>query len=109
VDEMVLVSNDEICAAIKDVYDDRRCILEPAGALAVAGLKRYANAARGRGRHFVAIASGANLDFHRLHHVSERAASYEQREALHSAARERLSGGALTACLSTVSTSALGG
>ncbi len=82
VDEVLLVSTDEICAAIQDVYEDTRAILEPAGALAVAGLKRYAAAQRGQPATFVAVNSGANLNFDRLRHIAERAAVGEQREAL---------------------------
>jgi threonine dehydratase len=66
VDEMVIVSNDEICAAIKDIFEDRRMILEPAGALAYAGLKRYAEQKRLKNKNLVAIASGANVNFDRL-------------------------------------------
>jgi threonine dehydratase len=82
VDEVVLVSTDEICAAIKDIYDDTRSIVEPAGALAVAGLKKYVSGERITGRHLVAVNSGANLNFDRLRHVAERAEVGEQREAL---------------------------
>jgi threonine dehydratase len=82
VDDMVIVSNDEICAAIKDIFEDRRSILEPAGALAYAGLKRYAGKKRLRDRHLVAIASGANVNFDRLRHVAERAEIGERREAI---------------------------
>jgi threonine dehydratase len=81
VDEVVRVTNDEICAAIKDVFDDTRSVMEPAGALAVAGLKRWA-AREGRGRRLVAILSGANLNFDRLRFVAERAEVGEAREAL---------------------------
>lgn len=83
VDECVVVSNDAICAAIKDVFEDRRAILEPAGALAVAGLKAYA-AKHGAG-HYLAIACGANLNFDSLRHVSERAEIGERREAVFAA------------------------
>lgn len=82
VDEMVVVTNDEICAAIKDIFEDRRSILEPAGALAFAGLKRYVERNRLRDKHLVAIASGANVNFDRLRHVAERAEIGEQRECL---------------------------
>jgi threonine dehydratase len=82
VDEMIVVSNDEICAAIKDVFEDRRMILEPAGALAYAGLKRYAEQKRLKNKNLVAIASGANVNFDRLRHVAERAEIGERREAL---------------------------
>ena len=82
VDEVVLVSTDEICAAIKDIFEDTRSIAEPAGALAVAGLKRYAEregAAEGR---FAAVVSGANVNFDRLRHIAQRAQLGEQREML---------------------------
>ncbi|MGC1953767.1 MAG: threonine ammonia-lyase, biosynthetic [Gammaproteobacteria bacterium] len=84
VDEVVLVSTDEICAAIKDIFDETRSIAEPAGALAVAGLKRYVHRSRGQLRNntFVAIDSGANVNFDRLRHIAERAEIGEQREAL---------------------------
>src|SRR3989344_2464214 len=80
VDEMVVVSNDEICAAIKDIFEDRRSILEPAGALAYAGLKRYAEQKRLKNKNLIAIASGANVNFDRLRHVAERAEIGERRE-----------------------------
>jgi threonine dehydratase len=82
VDDMVTVSNDEICAAIKDIFEDRRSILEPAGALSFAGLKRYAEISRWRNRRLIAVASGANVNFDRLRHVAERAETGERREAL---------------------------
>jgi threonine dehydratase len=83
VDDVVLVSSDEICAAIKDIFDETRVVAEPAGALAVAGLKRYL--AEGRALpegNLVAIQSGANVNFDRLRHVAERAELGERREAL---------------------------
>jgi threonine dehydratase len=82
VDEMVLVDNDAICAAIKDVFEDTRAILEPAGALAVAGAKAYAALHKLRDKDLVAIASGANINFDRLRFVAERAELGEQREAV---------------------------
>jgi threonine dehydratase len=82
VDDVILVSTDEICAAIKDIYDDCRAILEPAGALAIAGLKRYVDENGVQGKSLVAINSGANMNFDRLRHVAERAQIGEQREAL---------------------------
>lgn len=82
VDEVVLVSTDEICAAIKDIFDDTRGIAEPAGALGVAGLKRYAQREGLSGEHLIAIESGANINFDRLRHVAERAELGERREAL---------------------------
>ena len=82
VDEVVLVSTDEICAAIKDIYDDTRSVAEPAGALGVAGLKRYVEREGTHGQNFVAIESGANVNFDRLRHIAERAELGEQREVL---------------------------
>jgi threonine dehydratase len=82
VDEIVLVDTDEICAAIKDVFQDTRSILEPAGALAIAGCKRYVERKRLRDETLVAIASGANMNFDRLRFVAEAAELGEHREAL---------------------------
>ena len=82
VDEVVTVGIDEICAAIRDVFDDTRSIAEPAGALSIAGLKRWVQEGEIRGATLVAIDSGANMNFDSLRHVAERAAIGEQREAL---------------------------
>ncbi|OGT91659.1 MAG: PLP-dependent threonine dehydratase [Gammaproteobacteria bacterium RIFOXYD12_FULL_61_37] len=82
VDEVILVSTDEICAAIKDIFEDTRTIAEPAGALSVAGLKKYVQRESCSGKSLVAIESGANINFDRLRHVAERAELGEQREAL---------------------------
>ena len=82
VDEMVLVGTDEICAAIKDIYEDTRSIAEPAGALGVAGLTRWAARHGVRGRTLVAIESGANLNFDRLRYISERTETGAHAEAL---------------------------
>ncbi len=82
VDDIVLVSTDEICAAILDIYEDTRSIAEPAGALAVAGLKAYAAARQSRDETLIAILSGANVNFDRLRHISERADIGREREAL---------------------------
>jgi len=82
VDEMITVDTDAICAAIKDVFEDTRSILEPAGALSVAGLKAYVQKHRVRDKTFVAIACGANMNFDRLRFVAERAELGEQREAI---------------------------
>jgi threonine dehydratase len=82
VDEVMLVSTDEICAAVKDIYDDTRSIAEPAGALGVAGLKAYAKRERLKGKTLIAIDSGANVNFDRLRHVAERAEIGENREAV---------------------------
>ena len=82
VDEMVLVDTDAICAAIKDIFEDTRAVLEPAGALAIAGAKAYAEKHRLKDKTLVAIASGANMNFDRLRFVAERAEVGEQREAV---------------------------
>ncbi|MGL4408014.1 threonine ammonia-lyase, biosynthetic [Zoogloea sp.] len=82
VDEMILVDNDAICAAIKDVFEDTRSILEPAGALALAGAKEYAKRHQLRDQALVAVTSGANMNFDRLRFVAERAEVGEQREAV---------------------------
>ena len=82
VDEMVLVDTDAICAAIKDVFEDTRAILEPAGALAVAGAKEYARRHKLKGKTLIATASGANMNFDRLRFIAERAEIGEQREAV---------------------------
>lgn len=84
VDEIIQVTTDETCAAIKDVFEDTRSIVEPAGALALAGLKKYvaAHPSADTRRGLVAIASGANMNFDRLRFVAERAALGEKKEAL---------------------------
>ena len=82
VDEMILVDTDAICAAIKDVFEDTRSILEPAGALAVAGAKEYVRKNKLKDKNLVAISSGANMNFDRLRFVAERAEFGEQREAV---------------------------
>jgi threonine dehydratase len=83
VDDVITVDTDALCAAIKDVYQDTRAILEPSGALAVAGCKRYVEREGLRGRNLVALACGANMNFDRLRFVAERAEVGEQREALY--------------------------
>ena len=82
VDEVILVDTDAICAAIKDVFEDTRTIMEPSGALSVAGIKAYVAREKIQHKTLVAIASGANMNFDRLRHISERAEIGEQREAL---------------------------
>jgi threonine dehydratase len=82
VDEMVLVDTDAMCAAIKDVFEDTRAVLEPAGALAVAGAKAWVQRKRARGKTLVAIACGANMNFDRLRFVAEEAELGEKREAI---------------------------
>ena len=73
VDDMVLVDTDEMCAAIKDVFEDTRVVLEPAGALAIAGAKAWVAKTGARGKTLVAVASGANTNFDRLRFVAEQA------------------------------------
>ena len=85
VDEMICVDTDAVCAAIKDVFEETRSILEPAGALAIAGAKAYAAANKLKGKTLIAVASGANVNFDRMRFVAERAEVGEQREALFSA------------------------
>jgi threonine dehydratase len=82
VDEILLVDTDEICAAIQDVFEDTRSIVEPAGALAVAGVKKYVARESCKGKRLVAVNSGANMNFDRLRHVAERADLGAEREAL---------------------------
>ena len=82
VDEIILVNTDAICAAMKDIFNDCRAVVEPAGALGIAGIKQYVEQTGVHGKNLVAINSGANVNFDRLRHVSERAEIGEQREAL---------------------------
>lgn len=82
VDEVMLVNTDEICAAIKDIFEATRVVTEPAGALALAGLKAYIAKKNVQNQTFITIASGANMNFERLQHVAERTEVGEQREAI---------------------------
>jgi threonine dehydratase len=82
VDQVIVVSIDEICAAIKDIFNDTRSIAEPSGALAVAGMKKYVAENRVTGQDMVAIDSGANVNFDRLRHISERSEVGEKREVI---------------------------
>ena len=82
VDEIILVDTDDICAAIKDVFEDTRSILEPAGALAIAGAKAYTEREGIAGKTLIAVACGANMNFDRLRFVAERAELGERREAI---------------------------
>ena len=82
VDEVITVDADQVCAAIRDVFEDTRSIVEPAGALAVAGMKRWCAENPGSGRTLAAVLSGANMNFDRLGYVSERASVGEEREAI---------------------------
>ncbi len=82
VDEIITVSNDEICGAIKDIFDDTRDIAEPAGALSVAGIRKYVKANEVKGKKLGGILCGANINFHTLRYVSERCELGEQKEAV---------------------------
>lgn len=98
VDEIMLVDTDEICAAIKDIYDEERVIMEPAGALAVAAMKKYVARDEVRGQVLVCINSGANMNFDRLRHVAERSEIGERREALYAVTIPEKPGAFLTFC-----------
>ncbi|HSG90994.1 MAG TPA: threonine ammonia-lyase, biosynthetic [Pseudomonadales bacterium] len=82
VDEVVTVTTDEICAAVKDVFEDTRALSEPAGALSIAGMKKWVAQNDAHDMTLVAINSGANVNFDRLRHIAERADVGEQREAI---------------------------
>ncbi|MEX1182776.1 MAG: threonine ammonia-lyase, biosynthetic [Gemmatimonadota bacterium] len=82
VDSIIRVTNDEICAAIKDIFEDTRSVMEPAGALGVAGLKRWVDQTGTQDQRLVAVLSGANMNFDRLRFVAERAELGEAREAV---------------------------
>ena len=98
VDEMIQVDTDATCAALKDVFDDTRSILEPAGALAIAGLKAWVERTGARNQTLVAIACGANMNFDRLHFVAERAELGEHREAIFAATIPEVPGSFLRFC-----------
>ncbi len=85
IDGVITVSSDEMCAAIKDIFEDTRCIAEPAGALALAGLKKFIEAEKLEGKTLLTIVSGANTNFDRLRYISERTEVGEKREAVLSA------------------------
>ncbi len=82
VDEIVLVNTDEMCAAIQDIFEETRTIVEPSGALAVAGIRKVVARDGWRDKRLVAINSGANVNFDRLRHIAERASLGAEREAL---------------------------
>lgn len=98
VDEVILVNTDDTCAAIKDVFQDTRSILEPAGALAIAGAKAYVEREQIEGKTLVAIACGANMNFDRLRFVAERAELGERREAIFAVTIPEERGGFLKFC-----------
>ena len=82
IDDVITVTPDELCAAIKDIFDDTRSVAEPAGALGVAGMKKYVEREGVKGQTLVAIESGANMNFDRLRYVSEMAEVGEGREVI---------------------------
>ncbi len=98
IDEIITVSNDEICAALKDIFDDTRAIAEPAGAVSLAGIKKYVSKYHCRDQKMVAILSGANLNFHTLRFVSERCELGEQREGILSVTIPERKGAFLELC-----------
>ena len=98
VDEVILVSNDEICAAIKDIYEDVRSISEPAGALATAGLKKYVEKYQLSNENLISVVSGANVNFDRLRYIAERADLGENNEAIFAATIPEKPGSFLKFC-----------
>ena len=98
VDEIVLADVDQICAAVKDLFEDTRAIAEPSGALAVAGMKNYIRENKVSGKTLIAINCGANVSFDRLRHISERANYSEAREALFAVAIPEKKGSFLAFC-----------
>ena len=98
VDEVITISTDEMCAAIKDIFEDTRSIAEPAGALALAGLKKYTERSGVRDQHLLAIVSGANTNFDRLRYISERTETGEHREAVISVTLPERAGAFRTFC-----------
>ncbi len=98
--EVVTCTTDEICAAVKDVYEDSRSIVEPAGALAVAGMKKYCQQHAITGKRMVAILSGANMNFDRLRYIAERTELGENREAIYAVTIPERTGAFLEFCRS---------
>ncbi len=98
VDDFVLVDVDEVCAAIKDMFEEHRAVLEPAGALGVAGVKKYVEQNGVDGQTFITITCGANINFDRLRYVAERAEVGEEREALFAVTMPEQPGSFLTFC-----------
>ena len=97
-DDVVLVSTDEICAAIQDIFENTRAIAEPAGALALAGLRKYVETHGTTDQVMIAINSGANVNFDRLQHIAERAVIGERLEALFAVTIPEVAGSFLAFC-----------
>ena len=97
---VVTCSNDEVCAAIKDVYDENRSIVEPAGALAVAGMKKYIEEHNLQGKNCVAVLCGANMNFDRLRYIAERTEIGEKKEAIFGVTIPEKTGAFLAFCRS---------
>ena len=100
VDDYITVNTDEICAAIKDVFQDTRNILEPAGALSLAGAKKYTNKHQWQSKNIIAIMSGANMNFDRLRFVAERSEVGEHKEAIFSVTMPEVKGSFKLLCAS---------
>ncbi len=98
VDAAVTATSDELCAAIQEVFEDTRSIMEPAGALAVAGMKNYIEQQGWQNKKCLAVLSGANLNFHRLRYISERTEIGEKREAVFGVTIKDIAGSFLTFC-----------
>src|SRR5690606_907051 len=98
VDEIILVGTDEICAAMQDIFEENRTIVEPSGALSVAGIKRYVQREQCRDRTFISVNCGADVNFDRLRHVAERADVGSQRGALISVQVPEVKGSFLRFC-----------
>ncbi|MBI9072435.1 MAG: threonine ammonia-lyase, biosynthetic [Melioribacteraceae bacterium] len=98
VDEVITVTTDEICGAIKDIFEDNRSIAEPAGALSLAGLKKYVTKNNYKNKTLIAIESGANVNFDRLRHISERTELGEDREAIYAVTIPEIKGSFKTFC-----------
>ncbi|MCF8998187.1 threonine ammonia-lyase, biosynthetic [Acinetobacter nectaris] len=96
--EVVLVNTDEICAAVKDTYDETRSIVEPSGAMALAGIKKYVKTHQLEGKNIVSIVCGANMNFDRLRYIAERTELGERREAIYAVTIPEQKGAFLNFC-----------
>ncbi|MFI7961904.1 pyridoxal-phosphate dependent enzyme, partial [Acinetobacter baumannii] len=96
--DIVTVNTDEICAAIKDTFDENRSIVEPSGAMALAGIKKYVAEHKISGKNMVSIVCGANMNFDRLRYIAERTELGEQREAIYAVTLSEEKGAFLGFC-----------